>query len=109
MSEADHMTDGAEYYEIYGCDEEDNEVEIYKGLNVSVQNYRGIPLRLIVRKYDNYKAKRFTLNGTNQNVWIPNRHLKKDGTIKAHQNLDYIFRKARNQCRFAGIDVSWLR
>lgn len=77
-------------------------------LNIEPQDYRGIQLRLIVRNYSNYKAKRFTLNGTNQNVWIPNKHLEEDGTIRAGENLDYVFRKSRNQCRIAGVEVDWL-
>ena len=77
-------------------------------LNTEPQDYRGIQLRLIVRNYSNYKAKRFTLNGANQNVWIPNKHLEEDGTIRAGENLDYVFRKSRNQCRIAGVEVDWL-
>ena len=49
------------------------------------------------------KAKRFTLNNTNQNVWIPNKHLTPDGIIKEGEDLDYVFRKAKNQLRLAGI------
>ena len=68
-----------------------------------MQYYKGIPLKLIKRNYSGMKAKRFTLNNTNQNVWIPNKHLEADGTIKAGENLDYIFRKAKNQLRISGI------
>ena len=47
------------------------------------QFYKGIELNCIVRHdYRFMKAKLFTLNGTNQDVWIPNKHLEKDGTIK---------------------------
>ena len=67
------------------------------------QEYKGIPLKLIKRNYSGMKAKRFTLNNTNQNVWIPNKHLEDDGTIKSGENLDYIFRKAKNQLRISGI------
>ena len=77
-------------------------------LNTEPQYYRGIQLKLIVRKYNNYKAKRFTLNDTNQNVWIPNKHLDDDGTIKKGQNIDYVFRRHRNPCRIAGVEVDWL-
>ena len=51
-------------------------------MNYKTQYYKGIPLNLISRKYKNMKAKRFIINHTNQNVWIPNKHLKEDGTIK---------------------------
>ena len=77
-------------------------------LNLSPQDYKGIPVQLINRKYGNRKAKRFTLNRTNQNVWIPNKHLESDGTLKAGEDIDYIFKKAKNQCRLAGVQVDWL-
>lgn len=38
------------------------------GLNTETQYYKGIPIRLIIRNYSGYNAKRYTLNGTNQNV-----------------------------------------
>ena len=72
-------------------------------MNFETQYYKGIPLQLIDRKYGDRKAKRFIINGTNQNVWIPNKHLAKDGTILAGENLDYIFRKAQRQLELAGI------
>lgn len=73
-------------------------------LNLEPQEYKGIPLKLIQRGYPPYQqAKRFTLNGTNQNVWIPNKHLAPDGTILPDQNIDYVFRKAQNQLNIAGI------
>ena len=72
-------------------------------LNTNIQYYKEIPLKLIIRNYLNYNAKRFTINNTNQNVWIPNKHLTEDGTIKKDENLDYIFRKAQNQLTLAGI------
>lgn len=72
-------------------------------MNFEVQYYKGIPLKLINRYYGNMKARRFTLNGTNQNVWIPNKHLLQDGTIKNEEDLDYIFRKSQNQLNYAGI------
>lgn len=61
--------------------------------------FDGIPitLKLINRNYKGYKAKRFTLNGTNQNVWIPNKHLEDDGTIKKGENIDYVFHKSKRQ------------
>ena len=47
-------------------------------------------------------AKRYTLGGTNQNVWIPNKHLEQDGTIKEGENIDYVFRKSQRQLELAG-------
>jgi hypothetical protein len=70
--------------------------------NLGFQFYKGIKLQLINRNYGGYRAKRFLLNGTNQNVWLPNRHLEADGTIKPSENLDYIFRGAKRQLHIAG-------
>lgn len=72
-------------------------------MNYKTQYYKGIPLNLISRKYKNMKAKRFVINHTNQNVWIPNKHLKKDGTIKEKENIDYVFRKSIRKLELAGI------
>jgi len=72
-------------------------------LNFKLQNYKNIPLRLIKRNYVGYKAKRFLLNDTNQNVWIPNKHLEINGTIKTGENLEYIFNKAKRKLELAGI------
>lgn len=77
--------------------------------NLQTQNYKGIPLMLIARKdYDSKAAKRFTLNGTNQNVWIPNRHLETDGTIKLGENIDYVFFSAQSQLQHAGLELRWV-
>lgn len=67
-----------------------------------IQYYKGIRLELIKRNYQGYAAKRFTLGGTNQNVWIPNKHLESNGTIKEGENIDYVFRKAQRQLELAG-------
>ena len=72
-------------------------------MNYNYQFYKGIPIRLIKRNYKNRKAKRFIINDTNQNVWIPNKHLKDDGTIKEGEDIDYVFRRAVNQLTLAGI------
>lgn len=72
-------------------------------MNFETQYYKSIPIKLIDRNYTFSNAKRYILNGTNQNVWIPNKHLNSDGTIKNGENLDYIFRKSTNQLRIAGI------
>ena len=82
-------------------------------LNFNLQEYRGIPLRLINRSYKkghpNGSAKRFVINHTNQNVWIPNRHLHEDGTLIEGENIDYVFRRARRQLKIAGIDYRKLK
>lgn len=72
-------------------------------MNFATQYYKGIPLNLIDRKYGNRKAKRFVINHTNQNVWIPNKHLQEDGTIDPNEDIDYVFRKAQRQLELAGI------
>ncbi len=72
-------------------------------MNYETQYYKGIPLNLIKRKYGNRMAKRFVINHTNQNVWIPNKHLEEDGTIKLMENIDYVFRKSIRQLELAGI------
>lgn len=73
-------------------------------MNFNIQYYKGIPLQLINRKYGDRNAKRFTINHTNQNVWIPNKHLTEDGTIVPGEDLDYVFRKAQRQLTLAGIN-----
>lgn len=84
-----------------------------RNFNMNVQYYKGIPLRLICRNtYRSDKAKRYAINETNQNVWIPNKHLEEDGTIKQGENLDYIFIKAAkmNKLKYAGVNSwSWQR
>lgn len=80
-----------------------------RNFNMNVQYYKGIPLRLICRNtYRSDKAKRYAINETNQNVWIPNKHLEEDGTIKQRENLDYIFIKAAKmkKLKYAGVN-SW--
>lgn len=76
-------------------------------MNFDFQFYKGIKLKLINRSYHSIEkskghAKRFTLNDTNQNVWIPNKHLMDDGTIKQNENIDYVFRRAQRQLTIAG-------
>lgn len=75
----------------------------YRNLYMKEQTYKGIPLTLINRNYSKYKAKRFRINNTNQNVWIPNKHLEENGKIKENENLDYIFRKALHKLELAGL------
>lgn len=72
--------------------------------NTEMQYYKGIPIRLILRRYgDEYKAYRYNLNNTRQNVWIPRKHLNDDGTLKPGENIDYVFRKSQNILAYAGI------
>lgn len=61
-------------------------------MNFEMQYYKGIPLKLIDRQYKYHKAKRYAVNNTNQNFWIPNCYLEDDGTIKQNMNLDFIFK-----------------
>lgn len=55
------------------------------------------------------KAKRFVINNTNQNIWIPNKHLEEDGTIKQTENIDYVFRKAQRKLELADITQTIIR
>lgn len=74
--------------------------------NQTVQYYKHIPLKLIIyteKHFSRLKAKRFVINGTHQNVWIPNCHLMPDGTIKPNSNLDFVFRNARRKLKLAGV------
>ncbi|MNC06996.1 hypothetical protein D3C76_179030 [compost metagenome] len=72
-------------------------------MNYGIQRYKGIVLQLIKLNYTDYKAKRYKLGETIQNVWIPIKHLEQDGTIKQGENLDYVFRKAQRQLELADI------
>ena len=72
-------------------------------MNFNIQYYKGIPIQLIKRDYKNYNACRYAINNTNQNVWIPKKHLMEDGTLIPTENIDYVFRKAKRQLEIAGI------
>ena len=79
-------------------------------LNDEMQYYKSIPIRLVKKsraKYEWRKAKRYTINGTGETVWIPNKHLLDDGTIKPGENIDYVFFKNPRSCRLAGIDLNF--
>ena len=68
-----------------------------------ISYYKGIRLALIPRKdYKHRQAKRFTLGGTIQNVWIPNKHLEPSGKLKEGENIDYVLRRATRQLELAG-------
>lgn len=72
-------------------------------MNLEMQYYKGLPLKLINRKdYKSRNAKRYTINNTNQNVWIPNIYLLEDGTIKENAELMFLFKKAKRQIELAG-------
>lgn len=73
-------------------------------MNTDIQYYKGVPLRQINRKdYHTMKARRFVLNETNQNVWIPCLYLEIDGTIKNNTNIDFVFFKSKRKFALAGI------
>lgn len=76
-------------------------------MNLKVQHYKGIPLRQIDRNYKNMKARRFTINHTNQNCWIPCKHLEKDGTIKAGEDIDYVIFRSKRQFEIAGVTIGF--
>lgn len=79
-------------------------------LNKQKQYYKGIELRLIERLYENKNAKRYLIGNPRyrQNVWIPNKHLLEDGTLKENEDIDYVFRRAYYQKKFeyAKIDIN---
>ena len=72
--------------------------------------YRGIKLDLIKRNdYHVKKAKRYIINGTNQNIWIPNKHLDSEGNLKRGENIDYVLLYNWKQCTYAGVDLSCIQ
>ena len=79
-------------------------------LYADVQYYKNVPLEQVIRTYKSnedvrvdMRARRFTLNHTNQNVWIPCKHLDASGKLLPGENIDYVFLKSFNQCYYAGI------
>ncbi len=75
--------------------------------NFATQYYKGIPLQQIDRGYGNAKARRFTINHTNQNCWIPCKHLNEDGTIKNGEDIDYVIFKSKRQFEIAGVSIEF--
>lgn len=73
--------------------------------NFETQYYKGIPLKQIDRGYGQAKARRFIINNTNQNCWIPCKHLEVCGTIKPNQDIDYIITSSKNQFAHAGVTI----
>lgn len=88
--------------------------------NTNIQKYKGIQIQLIKytdRHFAALRAKRFLLIPdseevmTNQNVWIPNRYLEEDGTLKQNADIDFVFIRAmfQRKLKYAGIHVPyWL-
>ncbi len=74
-------------------------------MNLDIQIYKGIPIRMTARDCTGIGARRFRLNETNQNVWIPKKHLFEDGTLKEGECIDYVFLKAQNQLKYAGYEL----
>lgn len=78
----------------------------FKKYNTNTQYYKNVPLNLIVYTESHFarlKAKRFRINNTKQNIWIPNKYLMEDGSIQPNVNIDFIFFKAYPQLELAGI------
>lgn len=75
--------------------------------NFETQFYKGIPLKQIDRGYGNAKARRFTINHTNQNCWIPLKHLELDGTIKPKEDIDYVIFRSKRQFEIAGVSINF--
>ncbi len=77
-----------------------------------MQYYKGIPLNLIPYHPEYYatkRAKRFGLGKRKygQNIWIPNRYLEKDGTIKPRVNIDFVMITAVRQNKFKYTGLEW--
>ena len=73
--------------------------------NFETQYYRGLPLKQVDRGYGPARARRFILNDTSQNVWIPCKHLHGDGTILPNEDIDYVFFKAKRELELAGFPI----
>ena len=76
------------------------------------QFYKGIRIRLIpysTEYYSGKNAKRFELGKRKygQNIWIPNKYLHEDGTLKPNINIDFVIRQAHKQkkLKHAHIDI----
>lgn len=71
-------------------------------MTIQLYNFWGniIPLKCFRREF---KASRFSINETNQNLWIPNKHLDESGKIKAGENIDYVIVQSHNQIRCSGL------
>jgi hypothetical protein len=106
------MGDEAEYLEDIAWGEEallgEDFYEVQEGdYNFELQYYKGIPLRLVNMDYTDRKAKRYSINDTIQKLWIPNKYLTLEGTIRPHANLDFKFRgtNIKHILKLAGVDI----
>lgn len=75
-------------------------------INTGDQYYQDVKINCIARTYGDRKAMRFILNGSNQNLWIPKKYLKADGTLKDGVNLDWLFYSKNN---YRKIEISHLK
>lgn len=80
--------------------------------NNNIQYFKNIPLRLIVytdNHFKRLKAKRFMIEGTNQNIWIPNSCLFEDGTIKSEKSIEWIFKKQKtlHKLELCNLKIRW--
>lgn len=78
----------------------------WKKYNQEMQYYKNVPLKLIVYTESHFarlNAKRYNINNTVQNVWIPNQFLESDGTIKKDANIDFVFYRHKRQLELAGV------
>ncbi|AAS91585.1 hypothetical protein [Staphylococcus phage 812] len=73
--------------------------------NFDIQYYKGIPLQQIDRGYGQARARRFTINNTNQNIWIPMTYLKPNGTLKNNIDIDWILVKEKCSLKKAGLVI----
>lgn len=70
--------------------------------NIATQLYKNIRLTLIPYHpsyYTGRNAKRFQIGHSIQTIWIPNRCLLLDGTLKPDVNLDWIFNQEKNKLK----------
>lgn len=79
-------------------------------LNLDKQEYKGVAIYLINRRYNGYNAMRYMLGSrtSGQNIWIPKCYLQEDGTLKPNINIDFVFITAYQQKKFdyAKIDIN---
>lgn len=78
--------------------------------NREVQWFRNVPLKLIVyteKHFSVLKAKRFMIHGSTQNLWIPNKFLTENGTIRDPEKIAWIFsnKTTQHKLELAGIKL----
>ena len=74
--------------------------------NFNTQYYKGIPLQQIDRGYGQAKARRYTVNNTNQNIWIPLTYVEPNGTLKENIDIDWVLVKERRTLEKAGVLIN---